>query len=246
MVKTSLLKIISGIGLVIILSQCALRIIPVEGSGDRITTHRTVEPFTEIEASGKLDMALVSDSLFTISIEGHENLMPHIKTEVKNNRLIIGTTAPIRSQNPPRVMVTLPVIDRLELSRFGTVATSNQLSAETFTAVIRESGPVALDLAAKTTRVFLTDTEIVRVKGTTHTVEATLYGRSRLDSRALTAKVGRANVYGPSKYAVFASKVLFANVDGPGEITYFGQPEEVNRVVRGSGQITAGVMFPLN
>ncbi|MCF7841909.1 MAG: DUF2807 domain-containing protein [Lentisphaeria bacterium] len=232
--------------MVLVLSHCTFLGIPVDGSGSMVTTQRQVTPFTEIEASGKLDMELVADSLCTISIEAQENLVPYIRTEVKNHRLIISTTAPLRSTSPVRVMVTLPAIARLEVSQFGKISATGPLPAEEFTAVIRKSGTIAMELSTKTARLFLTDTEIVRIKGTTHTVEATLYGRAILDSRALTATVGRAHVYGPSQCSIFASKVLFANVDGPGEIIYYGQPEELNRQVNGPGQITAGIKSPHN
>lgn len=240
------LKVLCGMIGVVMLIQCATLRIPVEGAGAITDSPRTVAPFAELKVSGNVDLVLSPDSLFSVSVTAHENLLPHIRTQVEHDQLLVSTTVPIRSQVPVRIAISLPALSRLEVSRSGNISATSQLSAENFTAVIRESGTVALDISAKTVHLFLTDTEIVRIKGTAHTIEATLNGRSVLDSRALEAKVGRVNLYGPSQSSIYASKVLFAQVDGPGVVTYYGQPEELNRQIRGPGQIKAGAVSPLN
>lgn len=243
---TMTLKIVIAGTLALSMHRCAYLGIPVDGTGEIITAKRAAKPFHQIVARGNLELVLVADSVHSITLETHENLVPHIITDVHNGRLSIATRVPLRSSRPSRLTVALPEISKLELSQFGTVTTSGELQADQFTTTIRNSGSVALSINAKVVSAFLTDTDMVRIKGTTHTLETRLNGRATLDSRALSATVGRVYVYGPSKCSVFASKVLFARVDGPGEITYYGQPEALDRHVLGPGQITAGVAFPLN
>src|SRR5437588_11641926 len=62
----------------------------IRGSGNVITTHRDVSGFSEVALLGTGTLTITQTGSEALTIEAEDNIMPKIKTEVTNNRLMIG------------------------------------------------------------------------------------------------------------------------------------------------------------
>jgi len=65
---------------------------------------RSIEPFDSIDVSHNINMILIDDGNYKVEVEAGKNLLPDIKTEVKNRQLLIyndNTCNWVRSYNKP-------------------------------------------------------------------------------------------------------------------------------------------------
>ncbi|HNY48615.1 MAG TPA: DUF2807 domain-containing protein, partial [Casimicrobium sp.] len=71
----------------------------VVGSGVRASESRAVSTFTAIEASGVGNLKLRVGDADALKITADDNLLPKIKSEVKNGVLILSSTSALHSKN---------------------------------------------------------------------------------------------------------------------------------------------------
>ena len=61
----------------------------IKGNGNLKTITRNTDNYDAVKCAGSMDFILVSGAEGNIKIEGEENLLEYIITEVKNNSLIV-------------------------------------------------------------------------------------------------------------------------------------------------------------
>lgn len=62
----------------------------IQGNGQIVTQVRTVSPFNGIHVSGLANVMIVKGNSDQVNISTDQNLLPYLKTTVKNNQLYIG------------------------------------------------------------------------------------------------------------------------------------------------------------
>src|SRR5438552_10291154 len=85
---------------VFVLSACGVR-----GSGVRKTEKRDLPAFTSIETTGDFEVEVTCQKSASFEIEGDDNLLPLIETEVKGGVLRVTTTKHYSS----RIGITLRI-----------------------------------------------------------------------------------------------------------------------------------------
>ena len=97
----------------------------VSGNGDVTTIIRTTNDYDSIKCAGFMDFILVKGNEGTIKIEGEENLLEYIITEVKDNKLIIKVEngVNLRTSWNKGIVITIPFeeINYVSLSGSGVV-----------------------------------------------------------------------------------------------------------------------------
>ena len=63
----------------------------INGNGNMTTITRTTSSYDGISCAGSFDYVLIAGTEGNITLEGEENLLEYIITEVKDNKLIIKT-----------------------------------------------------------------------------------------------------------------------------------------------------------
>src|SRR5688500_1143266 len=97
-----------------VVGACGLRGEPGSGQPKRET--RPGEPFRAISLGGAFDAEISVAASQTVEVSGDNNLVPLITTEVKDGRLFVKTTKPIRPKLPLLVRITSPEVRALSLS----------------------------------------------------------------------------------------------------------------------------------
>src|SRR5262245_7570951 len=82
---------VAVIGLAILLAGVSCRFVGrgIQGSGARKTEKRDFASFKSIDASGAYDVTVVCQQAQSFEIEGDDNILPIIKTEVRDGVLRI-------------------------------------------------------------------------------------------------------------------------------------------------------------
>lgn len=121
-----------------------------KSTGDIAVEYRTVATFDTIEALDNINIFLTNDTFFEIRIEAGENLIPLIKTEVKNNKLSIRNDNKcnwVRSFSVPvNVYVTMPTPGAVYNEGIGVIKSLNTLTNRTMIIKMSNSGDVDLML----------------------------------------------------------------------------------------------------
>ena len=151
----------------------------------------------------------------SVVVSADDNLVRHVTTRVNHSGLVIGTVGSFTTRAPMRVEVTLPALQKLELSGSGVV--------------------VATDIRASDLRISLSGSGVLRASGAVDRLDVSLGGSGDAQLNDLRARQARAVVSGSGRIVVQVTDRLDASVPGSGVIVYGGDPPHVHTEVTGSG-----------
>jgi hypothetical protein len=190
--------------------------IGVHGSGVRKTEKRDLPSFTAIETTGAFEVQVTCRKPASFEIEGDDNLLPLIQTEVRNGVLRVNSTQRYSTSTPISLRITVP--DLASVSNTG---------AGKFT---------VSDLKNDNFEVHSTGAGMVTVDGQSNNVKISSTGAGKIDTHDLRASKVEVTVTGAASVDVYASEQLDVNVSGAGRVTYSGDAK-VNKHINGAGQV---------
>ena len=192
----------------------------VKGSGVAASETRAVASFEAIEATGVGKLKLRIGDSDGVKVLADDNILPLIKTEVKDGVLTLSTKGATLSKTDIVFEVTARRIKRMENS--GTVS-------------IDASGFNGGDLSVETSGV-----GSIKLNGRVDSLKAELSGVGSLEADALAADRVDTSLSGVGSAHVRAEKSLRANVSGVGSLSWKGAATDVTTNVSGIGRVSKG------
>ncbi|MCL6266432.1 head GIN domain-containing protein [Flagellimonas myxillae] len=217
----------------------------VKGNGNVVTIERSVGDYDEVAMAGWFNLELVAGTEGEITLKGESNLLEHIKTEVKNGKLVIkqerGVNLRPSSWNSG-IVVTVPVkdINAVSLSGSGDIVGHTTLKADDFHASMSGSGDVSLTVEAQNVSASLSGSGDINLEGKTTDLNVQVSGSGDVKAYDLEAEFVTAQVSGSADIKVTANQSIDARVSGSGDISYRGNPKKINSKSSGSGDISKG------
>jgi len=144
-------------------------------------------------------------------------VLPLIEIDASGGTLVIGNKESYSSHVGVKVAIVTPSLDAFELNGSGDV-TINGLKGEKFSAKIRGSGDLTAD-------------------GSVDSVDASIAGSGDLKLVDLKAKKVDVSIAGSGGATVSADESFTASIAGSGDISYKGNPANVQSNVAGSGRV---------
>ncbi len=207
------------------------------GSGDLASETRDLKPFSRIELDGSIDLHITLGEDQSVVVEGDDNLLDNVYTEVTSRgELKVGVEEPYRSRRGLLVEITLPGLERVEIDGSGDV-TVLELDQEQFEVRISGSGDADIEGRATSIEVYVAGSGDVDLRGDADEVFVKVRGSGDVDARRLTSKEATVTIQGSGDVKVHATEYFDGTVNGSGDITYYGDPEDVSKNVHGSGDI---------
>ena len=188
----------------------------VKGSGKREVQKRDVASFTSISSMGAFNIEVVAQKTQSLEIEGDDNILPLISTEVSSNTLRIKNDQGFSVSEPIKIRISVPDLNALHVSGAGTIDIAG-LKNDSF-AIECDGAPT------------------IKVTGTTKTVNINTNGAAKIDTHALRASTGVVESKGVSKIDVDVKDQLDVNISGPSTVTYEGDPT-INKTIHGPGKV---------
>ncbi|MBC8030650.1 MAG: DUF2807 domain-containing protein [Pyrinomonadaceae bacterium] len=188
----------------------------VAGSGNRQKEKRSVANFTSISTEGAYEIEFKAQSPLSLEIEGDDNILPLITTEVSNNVLHIRSKRSISPRKPISLKISAPNLEGLSANGVGRIEITG-LKNDKF----------GLDVNGAPT---------IRVSGETKALGIDANGAANIDTHRLRADRARVESNGVSKVEVYAENELDVTVSGPSRVTYHGDPH-VKQTVNGPGSV---------
>lgn len=213
----------------------------IRGDGNTTSVTRTVEAFTGISSEGSWNVEITEGTPGTVTLKGDENLLPYIETTVKNGVLSIKSKGEVnlRSNSKITVEVTMNQINSLKLSGSGGINGKGGFTSDGNTDIaVSGSGNLNLDFDTfKDLTVQVSGSGNIRLNGNTRSMHAHVSGSGNIDCRDTRANDLTAMVSGSGNIKVHADKSINAVISGSGDIFYTGNPENIAKVVSGSGRV---------
>ena len=214
----------------------------VKGNGKMTTITRNTSDYDGIKCAGSFDYILVSGTEGNIKIEGEENLLEFIVTEVKDNNLVVKVKKNMNlrpSKNHP-IKITIPFkdISSVSLAGSGDLYNKDRLSASNLKVSLAGSGDVVLMVDTKELKGSLAGSGDLTFKGNTDNLVAEVAGSGDFHAFELISKSTEVSVAGSGDAEVNCTESIKARVAGSGDIKYKGNPEKEDTKVAGSGSIT--------
>lgn len=219
----------------------------IKGNGDRTTVQRSTAEYNVIAVSGWFDVNLVDGKEGQISLEGESNLLEHIKTEVKNGKLVIKVAKGINLQpsswkNRGGIYITVPVesIDEVSLSGSGDIVGDKTIKTADFSTNLSGSGDISLAVIADNVTAGMSGSGDINLSGKTNNLEVHISGSGDIKAYDLEANNVDASISGSADIKVTANEMLKARVSGSGDIHYRGDPTKIDSKASGSGDVSKG------
>ena len=213
--KTVLLLLVAG-GLV--LSGCKFHR-GIAGSGVRKTEKRDLKSFNAIDTTGAYEIDATCQRPASFEIEADDNILPLIKTEVRDGILFVSNDQEYHSSKPVSLRITLPDLNSVSTHGAGQIKIA---AANSRDLRIESTGATSVEAA-----------------GTAKSVTISSSGAGKIDTSNLRAEKARVDVNGATSVDVYASEQLDVNVSGVGHVSYSGNPKVVNKHVSGIGSVSA-------
>jgi hypothetical protein len=198
----------------------------IEGSGIKATETREVYGFDSVELAGVGQLIVRQNDAESLTIEGDDNIVPRIKTEVVGGKLVIGMEDErINPKLPIVYNVTVRDIKSLGLSGAGSVL-ANNLKADDLEAYVAGAGNMTLgNIESSNLRVSMPGAGYIVTSGNVDTQSVTISGAGRY--RADELRSVRANVVtsGVGSALLWVTDTLSAVIDGVGSLQYYGSPQ---------------------
>ena len=211
---------VKRIGLLIILvslvSGCHRLHDEIPGSGNVQKQKREVGAFNSISTEGAFDLEIVCQKPQSVEIEGDDNILPLITTEVSNNVLHIRSLRGYSASRPITLKISTPDLEGISASGAGNIQISG-IKTEKF--VIDANGAPT-----------------IKASGETRSLNVDANGAAKIDTHKLHAARVVVESKGVSKVEVYAAEQLDVNIFGPSHVVYEGNAE-VNKNVNGPGSV---------
>ncbi len=188
----------------------------VKGSGKRVTEKREIAPFTSIETNGAFNIDIVCQKDVSMEIEGDDNILPLVSTEVSNNVLRLNPSQSYSVGDPFVLRITVGNLEAITANGAGNIRISG---------VSNEKLQISSDGAPA-----------ISASGSTKMIGIDTNGAAKIDTHNLRAAHAVVDSNGVSKVDLGVSDRLDVTVSGPSVVTYRGDPV-VNKTVHGPGKV---------
>jgi hypothetical protein len=217
----------------------------IRGSGNVVIEERDVGGFDKILITGAGRVIITQGSTEFLTIEGDDNLLEYIKTEVKGDILEIkfregSFLMPGVVNLDPSGALTfrVGVVDLEEISVSGAAEIdSEKLKADQLMINFSGAGDIMIDdLNVARLDVVISGAGDVELIGIVEDQDIQLSGFGRYDASDLESKTASVNISGAGGAEVWTTEVLNVTISGAGDVRYYGDPV-VNPEISGLGRI---------
>jgi hypothetical protein len=200
------------------ISACRFSLGTVKGSGVRKTEKRDLSGFKAIDMQGALGIQVTCQKPESFEIEGDDNLLSLVQSEVRDGVLYLKTEKGFSSEKGIIARISMPSLDRIKNTGAGEFRVEG-LKNEKFE--VRSTGAATVIASGQAKNVEIRDT-----------------GAGSIDLHNLHAEKVNVSSSGASQVDVYASEQLDVSASGAGGVTYSGDPKIVNKHLAGAATLS--------
>lgn len=207
----------------------------VAGSGVTTTQTRSVPAFDRIDIGGAYDVVVRVGATRSVVLAGDDNLLPLVRTEVRNGTLHIDSDEDLEPREDIRIEIGVEALDGVHSGGSSEVAVRD-VRSPAFEASVSGSSELTANGEFGDLSASLSGSGEIHMDGTADAIDGDISGSGELDLLQVRARTARIDVSGSGDAAVQVSERLDVSVSGSGGVRYSGRPQ-VTADVSGSGTV---------
>ena len=191
------------------------------GNGHIEEQNRALSGFNAITSTGSADVYVKQGNAFSVVVRADGNLLNYVKTEVKNNTLIISVTKNIWRVKTLEVHITMKSLQEVVLTGSGDFYCKSPFTTQNLQFILTGSGDAKAALEAKNVQVKVDGSGDVDVSGIRGNLGIEVNGSGDVTATGLQLES------------------CSLKVTGSGDVELKGRTYQLTMVVAGSGDIAA-------
>jgi hypothetical protein len=225
-----------AVGLLVLTASCGF----FRDAGAQTTQQRTIDGVTAVRLLTSGDLSITVGETDSLTVTAGSNQLTGLTSQVIDGTLILDNKAATITDSHISYALTVLPLASLELSGSGNANGVGVLTGDAQVSATG-SGEVSLSgLNLSSIVVDLAGSGNVQLAGTATSQHVTVSGSGEYAAAGLATQQAQVQVTGSGNAQVNVTGTLTATASGSGNITYTGNPAQVDRNSSGSGDITAG------
>lgn len=202
----------------------------IQPSDNIISETRDVTDFTSIDMRTFGSVVITQGDSESLTVEGSDNILPLIRTSVRDGKLIIDTTRNIRVLNldTDKVLIfniTVKDLTELIVSGAGRIQ-MDALSTSRFNLDMSGAGEVNIDrFTADELDVTISGAGSLDIAGQATRVSIDIPGAGSVNAGDLECQTATVNISGLGSATVWVTGHLSGTISGAGSVNYYGNPD---------------------
>ena len=188
----------------------------IKGSGRRVLEKRNVTPFTAISTEGSFTIEVTCQKEPGLEVEGDDNVLSVVTSEVSNNVLRLRNTKNYDSSEPVKFKISVPNLEGLSVSGAGSIDIKGL-----------NNDKLEIDSSGAPT---------INVTGKTKLIDIDSSGAGKIDTHNLHASRAVVDSKGVAQIDLDVADQLDVTISGPSSVYYKGDPK-VNKTINGPGRV---------
>ena len=213
----------------------------ISGSGNILAETREVSGFDAVNLEYPAKVLISQGKVESVKIEAEDNLLPDLKTQVKNSTLeIFYKKTNDRHVNPTKPVLITIVVKNLADVNFSSAGELkiDGLKTDSLDIDLNGAGNLELnDINIKKLSVNLSGAGSTTASGTADELDVNISGFGDFKGADLHGKTANVNISGAGSATVWTDEKLDAEISGAGSVNYYGAAK-VNKQINGIGSIS--------
>jgi len=199
---------------------------------------RTVDKFSSIGMGIHGDVYLTQGSPQKLVLEGDEDILEKVVTEVRDDMLKIKFSVPnVRTKSPVKIWITVSEINGLYLSGSGSINAETAIKSDEMELKVSGSGKINIEnLSCDEVDAAISGSGDIKLGGSADEFELAISGSGSCMADKFRVEEAGIRISGSGSCKIDAVKDLEAAISGSGSVYYAGNPT-IDASVSGSGKV---------
>ncbi|WP_017733415.1 head GIN domain-containing protein [Nafulsella turpanensis] len=202
--------------------------------------NRELEPFDRINLSMGANVYLEPGARQSFTIEGDEELLSHVITEVEDGELEIKLEREWQNKNrekAPIIRITVPALEALKVTGSGHVQTQSPFRNDELELAVTGSGDIVMPIDTDRLGLSITGSGNMDLEGRAEEAAIKITGSGEINGEDLAIQNCNVKISGSGDCRIRAEQSIEARISGSGTVYYSGSPEVVDVQSHGSGKV---------
>ncbi len=233
------MKLIVSFILAISLLSTSCSINCITGSGNNITKEYDISGFNAIKIGGSYDLILTQDSIYSVTIQGDDNIIERLEVEEINGTLRVKSKDNLcfNFKNNIILTVSAPNINTLETSGSARISSTNTLNVDNFSVSSSGSSKIDLNIQANEVETITSGSGSITFTGSANTFNVKVSGSGKVNAPDFAVNNCTVNTSGSANLVLNVSDKLDVRSSGSSKVRYVGSPVSVSQNISGSGSV---------
>lgn len=222
----------------LLFASCGFDIRTVDGDGNVVKKEIPVTGnFNSVSVERDLEVIIVQGSQPSVTLETDQNLVEHIKIEVKGHELKITSDANLDS-DMKRITVVMPTIESLSTSSSAKITANGAIKGDSMSFSSSSGSSIDLTIDADKLECETSSGSHIGVSGKTNDLDAQTSSGGHINAQALKAENVNATASSGGNIIVNPIKHLSADASSGGNIKYVTTPAKLKQNASSGGNVS--------